>query len=413
MPCGHAFSAGRLLASRWRVTTSPLSLPASVRSAAPVPPTDFWRGVSVLHTSYRLASSSASAAPRPGKRSYYRSLGVDTDATPQEVKAAYRQLALRYHPDVAGEEHRAQSEVLFRQVSEAYEVLSDPVKRRAHDTELGIETRRKQGTSNTAADAPSSSSSAEARGRGATAAARSAMPAGSTARRKRKAASAADASQQQQPRRYRKPFVRGDANRVFADAFDGKTLDEILFDVQRHKRQVAAAERRANASKSPPPLGSPSSALPEGALDRDARLRHVMEEAAESFAHRAQRNYGHGILRHIRAAASSLPEGPAPPPEGYMPFRPFVGMAVPAGVQTPPEPQLGRVLTPQDATIERAGEDSDGAAGEEGRVASSFHTHQYADGTLHTRMASLRKATMGIEGMPYNMGQLYSYQRPY
>jgi curved DNA-binding protein CbpA len=426
---------GRLLVGRLQAAASPVSLSLTIQTTA----SSFfftdtaWRGVPALYTSTRFASSSATAAARPGQRNHYRSLGVDADATPQEVKAAYRQLALRYHPDVAAAEHRAQAEMLFRRVSEAYEVLSDPVKRRAHDSELGIPTRRKQSTAGAAAGA-TAPPSARAHG-AATSGSGSVNAAHGKRKTARTCASASDTSspssyqqqqhqKQQHSRRYRKPFVRGDANRVFADAFDGKSLDEILFDVQRRRRQAAATKHNADAMSSvdtKSPLSSPGSSsaspLPEAALDRDARLRHVLEEAAESFAHKAQRQYGHGILRHIRAASSSLPEGPAPPPGAYMPFRPFVGMEMPTGVQTPPEPQLGHVLTPQEATMEdgegEAGESSNLSPAKKERVTPQFHTHRYADGLLHSRMESLRKATKNVEGMPHNMGQLYSYHRPY
>jgi len=60
---------------------------------------------------------------------YYNDLGVAPDATLQEIKAAYRQLVLVTHPDkVAGKEAE------FRRIQEAYDVLSDPTTRRAHDT---------------------------------------------------------------------------------------------------------------------------------------------------------------------------------------------------------------------------------------------------------------------------------------
>ncbi|KAG5472327.1 hypothetical protein LSCM1_03726 [Leishmania martiniquensis] len=389
-----------------------------------------------LQASRRCASASAhgawsSAAARTPKLNYYRSLGVDTDATPQEVKTAYRQLALRYHPDVAEEAQRAQAEMLFRRISEAYEVLSDPVRRRAHDAELGIKTRRTQQPSTTA-EAAGTPPAANAK-----AGARAGSPAGgapssSTPERRRaqrtstaSASSPSTAHQQRQHRRYRKPFVRGDANRVFADAFDGKTLDEILFDVQRRRRQekcggVAAAQRhemdssseqaaRNETAKSSSPL---LDAEENVALDRDARLRHVVEAAAESFAQRAQRQYGHGILRHIRAAARLLPEGPAAPPESYMPFRPFVGMPAPPGVQIPPEPHMGRVLSPQEATVDNSSASASPSAAL-GEIPKHFHTHTYADGTPQSRAASLAKATRYINGMPHNMGQLYSYHRPY
>lgn len=64
------------------------------------------------------------------KRDYYEVLGVDRSATPEEVKKAYRQLARRYHPDVSGESN---TEALFKEVNEAYEVISDADKRAAYD----------------------------------------------------------------------------------------------------------------------------------------------------------------------------------------------------------------------------------------------------------------------------------------
>lgn len=61
---------------------------------------------------------------------YYSLLGVSKNATPQELKSAYRKLALQYHPD---RNKSKEAEDKFKQINEAYEVLSDPQKKQMYD----------------------------------------------------------------------------------------------------------------------------------------------------------------------------------------------------------------------------------------------------------------------------------------
>ena len=65
------------------------------------------------------------------KADYYEVLGVSRDASDQELKSAYRRLALKYHPDRNPGD--SASEEKFKEASEAYQVLSDPDKRAAYD----------------------------------------------------------------------------------------------------------------------------------------------------------------------------------------------------------------------------------------------------------------------------------------
>lgn len=64
---------------------------------------------------------------------YYEVLGVPRTASDEDVKRAYRKLALKWHPDRAKAEQRKAAEEKFKQVAEAYEVLSDPEKRKKYD----------------------------------------------------------------------------------------------------------------------------------------------------------------------------------------------------------------------------------------------------------------------------------------
>jgi molecular chaperone DnaJ len=67
------------------------------------------------------------------KRDYYEVLSVSKTASGEEIKRAYRKLAMKYHPDRASAEQKAEYEVHFKECAEAYEVLSDDQKRQRYD----------------------------------------------------------------------------------------------------------------------------------------------------------------------------------------------------------------------------------------------------------------------------------------
>src|SRR5438552_1493461 len=67
----------------------------------------------------------------PTKRDYYEILGVSRDASKEDIKASYRKLALQYHPD---RNKSPEAEEKFKEISEAYAVLSDDEKRQQYNT---------------------------------------------------------------------------------------------------------------------------------------------------------------------------------------------------------------------------------------------------------------------------------------
>lgn len=65
------------------------------------------------------------------KQDYYETLGVSRGASQDEIKRAFRRLAQKHHPDVS--EHKQEAEDRFKEINEAYQVLSDPEKREVYD----------------------------------------------------------------------------------------------------------------------------------------------------------------------------------------------------------------------------------------------------------------------------------------
>ena len=65
-----------------------------------------------------------------GKKTFYDVLGVKRDASKSDIQKAFRKLAAKYHPDAGGDENK------FKEISEAYNTLSDESKRKEYDQML-------------------------------------------------------------------------------------------------------------------------------------------------------------------------------------------------------------------------------------------------------------------------------------
>src|SRR2546426_8414875 len=76
-------------------------------------------------------------------KDYYKTLNVSRGASTEDIKKAFRKLARKYHPDVNPGDKKAEEK--FKEINEAYEVLSDPDKRHKYDT-LGPNWRGQFGT---------------------------------------------------------------------------------------------------------------------------------------------------------------------------------------------------------------------------------------------------------------------------
>lgn len=100
-----------------------------------------WAMSRQVRVSRRQYTFGTSPTEPPHKATLYDVLEVSPYASPEVIKAAYRQLALKYHPDrQPSAQARTHAEERMKQINAAYAILSDPVRRREYDRQIGIES---------------------------------------------------------------------------------------------------------------------------------------------------------------------------------------------------------------------------------------------------------------------------------
>lgn len=78
------------------------------------------------------------------EKNYYEILEIDINASPEIIKKAYSTLAKKYHPDLQSDEKKHEAEEKFKLINEAYEVLSDEIKKTEYDSSLPVNTVSKE-----------------------------------------------------------------------------------------------------------------------------------------------------------------------------------------------------------------------------------------------------------------------------
>lgn len=253
--------------------------------------------------------------------SHYAVLGVGIDATESDVKSAYRRKALECHPDVVPTDQRVAAETAFRRLSEAYSVLVDPKNRTKYDASLGISQHISP--SQTSVDGRQTTRATPASQQRSESQPRSASPrrAGSPSRPGSPSRWRTTGSDIQ----FNKGLLRGQADAVFREAFQGKTIHEILFDARWAKKYgtdpnlTSGRRRRDGLAKSGTDIRSESPA-------------EAMQTIRDDIARAYDSSFRYTDPKLVRVHFAPNAGEPQPPPDRHMPFRPFVGSAPPPGV---------------------------------------------------------------------------------
>ena len=306
----------------------------------------------------------AVAAAATASASHYSRLGLDAAAaaslTEQDVKAAYRRSVLTCHPDLVVDREKRAAEAEFRRVSEAYSIVMEAVKSRP------VLADPKPARAPSPLKKPTVATKERPK---------TGRPSTGTSQTR------SSAKNQQQP----KPaFLRRDADKAFVDAFDGKTVAEILFRARYAKQHGGDSRDR----QEPTPHADV--------------ISRVMDQAIRKQCEAVQRRYGREAVQHARLHVYRPAQ--VPPKGSHIPFVPFHGFKLPEGVTAEAIPApAGPVSHVQDEQVTSAMGNI--VPRELSQIEKELRDPQQRSAALN--------AMAKDHGMRFNEGQLFSYHRPY
>ena len=289
-----------------------------------------------LLSSIRFASSSQ-------KPSLYSRLGVPTSASTDEIKKVFKKKALECHPDIIQSSttmtrsEKAKAEAEFRSIAEAYETLSNDQKRKKYDQQHGLGV--------TAAAARGVSTQQQQEGKSdqkkSTAAKRTPSmkrpsyysgPATSSSTTKKSSPSSGKGKSS--------PFLSKDAQRVFKEAFEGKSVHDVLFANAYSSKYGGSAkdvkkethEQKEKQTQDPFPGGEQIKGTEMWQKFMQGSKEELAKQFKEKFPHADPKNYAFGLRKSFHLS-------PDEPPSNKFPFRPCPNLRLPETVHPGDEVQ--------------------------------------------------------------------------
>jgi curved DNA-binding protein CbpA len=269
---------------------------------------------------FSFASASTTSSHQQQKPTFYDRLGLDPNtATLEEIKKTYKQRALKCHPDVvqsSSKIEKAKAEAEFRSIAEAYETLSNEKKRKQYDREIGMKSKEEEKEKETQ---EGKSTSKAKQGMNSRPKSSSSFKMNST---KSTNANKKATFSSKSNNNINSPFLSKDAQRIFREAFEGKSVHDVLF---------SSAIRNKNNNKSKSKSKTSNDAEEGGSGEEQKELwekylntsrEELQRKFKEQHPYANPKDYGFGMRKsHFL--------NPDEPTSDKFPFRPCASLKFP------------------------------------------------------------------------------------